>query len=883
MSLAPSTKFGPYEILSALGAGGMGEVYRARDTRLSRDVAIKILPKEMSADPARKQRFEREAKTISGLNHPNICTLYDVGSQDGVDYLVMECVEGETLANRIEKGPLPLELLLKYGAQIADALDKAHRAGIVHRDLKPSNVMLTSSGAKLLDFGLAKASVAPASLATLTMAAPATPVTQEGTIVGTFQYMSPEQVEGKDLDGRSDIFSLGAVLYEMWTGQRAFAGKSQLSVASSILEKEPAPITSLRPLTPSALERTIKKCLEKAPDDRWQSASDLASQLKWISEGGPGSGSAPAVAAKSPAQWITAGLTVLAAGALAVTGFVLWKSTSASEKAVVRLSLTMPPTDPLSNDNTPLALSPDGRRIILVVVHAGATQLAVRDLSSFEIKVIPGTDGAAMPFVSPDGEWVGFFADGKLKKISVNGGQSIVLASVQNFIGGTWLSDGTIVFTPDWAGSMFRVAASGGKPELLIQPEPGKEQDWQWWPEGLPSGDILYTTKTGEGSEQGSIAVASMKTRKSTILIESAANAHYSSSGHLVYLSHGTILAVPFDEKNEKITGTPLPVLQGAQTVSGREFAFLSLARDGTLAYIPGGTIGKHNLLVGLDRSGKETMLPAQPQAYEDLTLSPDGKLLAMTIVAEQQWSIWIYDLQERTLNRFTFDGDNRDPLWSADGKRVIYGSSRNGRKSLFWKPVNGPGGEEDLGAFPTQTFPGSVSKDGRYLAYDISGTKESAGVYLLPLQGERKPKLLLNDPAVNDEAISPDGKWIAYESAESGRTEIYVREFPSVAGKWQVSQDGGTHPMWSANGRELFFRTTASRPRLMSVTVSSGSEFAASAPHALFGFSCSQAGHDYAPMPDGQHFICIKPPESETTATQVNIVLNWAKELAGK
>jgi len=878
MALAPSTKFGPYEILMPLGAGGMGEVYRARDTRLSRDVAIKILPKEMSADPAHKQRFEREAKTISGLNHPNICTLYDVGSQDGVDYLVMECVEGETLAKRIEKGPLPLEQLLKYGAQIADALDKAHRAGIVHRDLKPSNVMLTSSGAKLLDFGLARASVAPASLA-VTISASATPVTQEGTIVGTFQYMSPEQVEGKDLDGRSDIFSLGAVLYEMWTGQRAFAGKSHLSVASSILEREPAPITSLRPLTPSTLERTIKKCLEKVPDDRWQSASDLASQLKWISEGGTGSGSAPAVAAKSPARLITAGLAVLAAGTLAVIGLLLWMAKSSNERAVVRLALMMPPTDPLSNDNTPLALSPDGRRIILVVAHAGGTQLAVRDLSSFEVKLIPETEGAAMPFVSPDGEWVGFFANGKLKKISVKGGPAIVLASVQNFIGGSWLKSGTIVYTPDWSGGMYQVAAAGGKPELVMQLEPGKEQEWQWWPEALPNGDILYTKKTGEGSEESSVSVLSMKTRKAAILIDNATDAHYSPSGHLVYLSHGTIMAVPFDEKQQKITGTPLPVLQGAQTLSGGQFAFLSLARDGTLAYIPGGTIGIHNRLVSVDRSGKETVLPAQPQAYEDLTVSPDGKLLAMTIVGEQQWSVWIYDLQQKTLSRFTFDGDNRDPYWSADGKRVIYSSTRNGRRSLFWKPVNGPGGEEELGRFAAQAYPGSVSKDGQYLVYDIV----SSGVYLLPLQGERKPKLLLNDPAAADEAISPDGKWIAYDSRESGRSEIYVRGFPTGAGKWQVSQDGGTHPMWSANGRELFFRTTANRSSLMSVSVSSGSEFVAGAQHALFVFSCNPAGHDYAPMPDGQSILCIKAPESETTAAQVNVVLNWAKELAGK
>jgi predicted Ser/Thr protein kinase len=505
MTLIPGSKLGPYEVVAPIGAGSMGEVYRAKDARLDRDVAIKILPQEMCGDPARRQRFEREAKTISGLNHPNICVLYDVG-HDGVDYLVMECIEGETLAKRIEKGPLPLEQLLKYGAQIADALDKAHRAGIVHRDLKPSNIMLTSSGAKLLDFGLAKAASAPASLATLTMSAPATPVTQEGTVVGTFQYMSPEQVEGKDLDGRSDIFSLGAVLYEMWTGQRAFAGKSQLSVASSILEKEPAPITSLRPLTPPALDRTIKKCLEKVPDDRWQSASDLASQLKWISEGGVGSGTAPALSTKSTAPWSIAGLAFVTAGALAVALWTLWRPRASGEKVVARLTIALPASQPLMTMSPPaMALSPDGQRIVLVVSQDGKTHLAVRELSSFDVKLIPETEGALMPFFSPDGQWLGFFADGKLKKILMSGGTAIALANVQNFVGGTWLPDGTIVYTPDWSGGMYRIPASGGKAELVTPREAGNEQDWQWWPEALPNGDILFTRKTGESAEEGSL------------------------------------------------------------------------------------------------------------------------------------------------------------------------------------------------------------------------------------------------------------------------------------------------------------------------------------------------------------------------------------------
>src|SRR5229473_4016337 len=425
MPLAPGTKIGPYEIATPLGAGGMGEVYRARDTRLERTVAVKILPAQFSSDPVRKQRFEREAKTISSLNHPHICVLYDVGHQDGMDYLVMECLEGETLAKRLEKGPLSLEQVLKFGAQIADALDKAHRSSVVHRDLKPGNIMLTPTGAKLLDFGLAKPAAPLTSVATLTAAVTqSSPMTEQGAIVGTFQYMSPEQIEGKELDGRSDIFSLGAVLYEMVTGKRAFQGKSQLSVASAILEKEPAPISSLKPLTPSTLERIIKKCLEKLPDDRWQSASDLASQLKWIAEAGlPTSSAAGAIGRGLKAGTIYPGLAIVAIVALALVGLAWWRSSVPREKSVVRFSILRPASEAiLTNTGPALALSPDGRRVVFVVAHGESSQLAVRDLSSFDAKLIPGTEGAQTPFFSPDGEWLAFMAVGKLRKIPVSGG-----------------------------------------------------------------------------------------------------------------------------------------------------------------------------------------------------------------------------------------------------------------------------------------------------------------------------------------------------------------------------------------------------------------------------------------------------------------------------
>jgi eukaryotic-like serine/threonine-protein kinase len=807
MALSLGTKFGPYEIIAPLGTGGMGEVYRAKDTRLGRDVAIKILPKELSADPARKLRFEREAKTISGLNHPNICTLHDVGSQDGVDYLVMECVEGETLAARLQKGAMPLEQVMRYGAQIADALDKAHRARIVHRDLKPGNVMLTASGAKLLDFGLAKAAATQIGGLTLTSAVPTNPVTQEGTIVGTFQYMSPEQVEGKELDGRSDIFSLGAVLYEMVTGQRAFEGKSQLSVASAILEKEPATISSLKPLTPSTLERTIKKCLEKLPDDRWQSASDLASQLKWNAEAGlPSSSMAGATGRGLKAGSIYAGLVLVAAIAIALAGLAWWRSSVPREKSVVRFSMMRPASEAiLTNTGPALALSSDGRRIVFVVAHGKSSQLAVRDLSSFDAKLIPGTEGAQTPFFSPDGEWLGFMAGGKLRKISVSGGPAIDLADLQNPIGGTWLVDGTIVFNPEFSGRLQRVPASGGKMEVLIPPDPTKGDAWQWRPESLPGGDILFTLKRGEGAEEGSIAVLSIKTGKWKTVIDKAEYAHYSPSGHLVYLQNGAILAVPFDLKRAEVTGTPVPVLQGVQ-YGFTDFAQFSIARNGTLAYIPGPPLGLQNTLVSVDRTGRETPLRAPPRGYEDLALSPNGKLLALTVIGEQQWNIWIFDIQQGTMSRLTFEGDNRDPIWSADGRRVIYSSSRNGRKGIFWKPVGGPGGEEELLDSSLQLFPSSVSMDGRFVMYDVAGWVESSGIYVLPLQGERKAKLLFKERSAGNEAISPDGKWLAYESTESGRNEVYVRSFDSGAGKCRFRRTEELTRGGQRTGANFFF-----------------------------------------------------------------------------
>src|ERR1700687_1925357 len=498
MALPAGTKLGPYEIMAPLGAGGMGKVYRARDTRLDRTVAIKILPAQFSSDPVRKQRLEREAKTISSLNHPHICVLHDVGSQDGVDYLVMECVEGETLAKRLEKAALPLEQVLKFGAQVADALDKAHRSGVVHRDLKPGNIMLTASGAKLLDFGLAKPVAAMASLATMTgTGAKQSPATEQGTIVGTFQYMSPEQVEGKELDGRSDIFSLGAVLYEMVTGKRAFEGNSQLSVASAILEKEPEPISAAKPMTPPAMDHAIKKCLAKLPDERWQSASDLASELRWITESagqaaGTAFGGAPGRTGKR-AAWLCAGVL---AGA-PIVGAVRWPSSKPPEE-------TMYFPAPMPFPARDIAVAPNGHTIAVIAYLESARRNAlwIYELGSRSARSLADTEGANFPFWSPDGRSIAFFADGKLKKMEVSGGPVQTVCDAPLGRGGTWNKDGVIVFTPDaeLGQGLHRVAASGGTPTLISKPDASRGEQSHRWPQFLPDGThYLYMAAAFSG------------------------------------------------------------------------------------------------------------------------------------------------------------------------------------------------------------------------------------------------------------------------------------------------------------------------------------------------------------------------------------------------
>src|ERR1700732_3423709 len=718
MPLAAGTKLGPYEIIVPLGAGGMGEVDRGRDRVLERTVAIKILPAQFSSDPVRKQRFEREPKTISSLNHPHICVLHDLGHQDGIDYLVMECVEGETLARRLEKGALPLEQVLKFGMQVADALDKAHRSGVVHRDLKPGNIMLTSTGAKLLDFGLAKAAGPLASVATLT-AGPTAPVTEVGTIVGTFQYMSPEQVEGKELDVRSDIFSLGAVLYEMVTGKRAFEGRSQLSVASAILEKEPVPLSTVRPLTPPALDHVIKKCLAKIPDERWQSASDLASELRWIAETGSPAGEAGRVTT-ARRRWDRAGWLVAAAFFLLLmaAGAYLWNTASKRPPAKYFNSTVTVPLP--AND---VALSPDGRFVALVAYSDQANKYVIwtHEVGSRGAAIVPGTGGASHPFWSPDGRFMGFFANGELKKVEASGGSVQVLCDAPHGRGGAWNRDGVILFSPDVFLGLYRVSSAGGSPVEVTKPDGSRLETSHRWPVFMPDGrHFLYLAANFAGHfEKNEIFLGALESTEKTPIVSASANFAYSDPGYLLYWRDNALVAQQFDVRSYALSGEARTISDEVQYLPQIDLALFDVAGKGTLVVQAGKGAAKSQLK-GFDRSGKQLSVVGPPGSFANPALSPDGRRVAFDQPdpGGRNEDVWIRELSTDSLMRFTFGpGLNQVPIWRADGNRVLFASNQGLEFALVQKNADGSGPQQhlaNLGGLQQGFW--DCSRDGKYL-----------------------------------------------------------------------------------------------------------------------------------------------------------------------
>jgi serine/threonine-protein kinase len=753
----------------------------------------------------------------------------------------------------------------------------------VHRDLKPGNVMLTKSGVKLLDFGLAKAMAPadqqPGALTSLPTAMPPTNLTEKGTILGTFQYMAPEQLEGREADARTDIFALGAVLYEMATGKKAFSGASQASLITAIMSSEPALISGVQSASPAVLDYAVKTCLAKSPDDRWQSAADVKHALEWAA-GNAGSAAAAVVAAPRFGKWLFLALAAVVV-ALAAGAFLAGQRArpEAAAAPVVRFSLSPSPGDSFASGGSALAFSPNGRTIAAVVRHEGTTQIAIRDVGSFDGKLLPGTEGAGFPFFSPDGGWLGFYADGKLKKIPSAGGPVIILCSAPEGAGATWLSDDTVIFSGDWREGLQRVSAAGGAPKFLTQPDPARGENYHWLPEALPGGGaVLFTDQKGASGSPGeaNVAVLSLKTGKWQTIIEKATNPHYLPGDYVAYERDGVLLAAPFDANRLSVAGPSVPILQGVLLDPDSGATQVAVSRSGSVVYLAGTGAPPDSTLVVVDRAGNERPLTSLRRPYEDLALSPDGRLLALTIIGEPL-NVWLYDLGRDTLGRFTFEGDNRDPIWASDSKRVIYVAGRENRFHLRWKPIDGSGPDEELVSTDKAPMAYSCSPDGRWLSFSASNT-----VYLLPLTGEeRKPKAIESGTYTFGGAISPDGKWIAYQSSESGQSEVYVRPLAGE-GKWQISVGGGIRPRWSRDGSELFFRSGSQggRSSLMSAPVQQGATFASGTPRPLFPFRYLQGGHDYAVMPDGQHFICIKRPELEAGSIHANVIVNWAAEL---
>jgi Tol biopolymer transport system component/tRNA A-37 threonylcarbamoyl transferase component Bud32 len=894
MAILPGRRLGPYEILSAIGAGGMGEVYKARDTRLDRIVAIKVLPTHLAGRAELRERFDREAKTIASLNHPHICTLYDTGHQDQIDYLVMEYLEGETLAQRLLKGPLPLGQVLQYAIEISDALDKAHRKGVTHRDLKPGNIMLTKSGTKLLDFGLAKLKqeATPANMSLSDLPTAIDPLTAEGSIVGTLQYMAPEQLEGKEVDARTDIFAFGAVVYEMATGKRAFEGKSQASLMVAILERDPLPMSSLQPMTPPTLDRVVKKCLAKEPEKRWQAASDVCDELKWIAEGGSQVGLAPTAAVKGIRELgrrpLILGLGSLLLG-LVIASLATWNlkpSSAPPPEHVSRFVINLPAGQQLVGlENGPaVALSPDGTRLAYAARQGGTQQLYVRAMDSLEATLIPGTEGAVNPFFSPDGQWVGFFAGGALKKVSVGGGAALTLSVASNPGGATWGRQGTIIFAATQVGALQELPEAGGTPQPLSRFEKGDTT--HRWPEFLPGGKaLLFAAGTNAiNFTIGQVAVQSVVTGERRNIIQAAMNPRYAPSGHLVYAQGGNLMAVPFDSQRLTITSTAVPVVEGVLQSSMSGAAEYSFSATGSLVYVLGGVQGTQSRLVWVSRNGAEQPLAAPPHAYLTPRLSPDGRRVAATFT-DQESHVWLYDLARQTLTRMTFEGSvNNGPVWTPDGKRIAFGSNQEGAINLFWLLADGSGGLERLTTSQYLHAPISWSPDGQLLAYFEVNPTTQRDIWVLRMS-DRKTQPFLRTQF--DEAVpqfSPDGRWLAYISNATGRHEVYVQPYPGPGGKWQISTEGGTEPAWNRNGRELFYR---SGNKMMAVDIATQPGFAAGTPRMLFEGRYELApfpSTNYDVSPDGQRFLMLKPTDQAQAApTQINVVLNWFEELKQK
>ena len=880
MALTPGHRLGPYEILGPLGAGGMGEVYRAKDTRLGRDVAVKILPAHLSDNPEVRERFEREARAISSLNHPHICTLFDIGREGDADYFVMELLDGETLAVRLERGPIKLDEALKIGAQIAEALAAAHKQGIVHRDLKPGNVALTKTGAKVLDFGVAKLR----DEAVVDMATRTTPLTSHGAMVGTVQYMSPEQLEGQPVDHRADLFAFGALLYEMLTGKRAFEGQSQASVIAAILREDPRPVSQLMPTTPAALDRVVTSCLSKNPEERWQSAGDLARELRWIGGGTSTSSGAtsPAAAAvkarRSMPGWALAAGAIVGAAAMTALGWSLHRPVPIP---LMRASLVLPAGITLDSDNASIALSPDGSKLAYAAHEdTGPGRLWIRPLTSLVAQPLAGTEGASYPTWSPDGSFLAFFADGKLKKVSATGGAVQSICPAPNGRGVAWGKGELIVFTPDTFGPLFQVPASGGTAIALTKVS--DEVTTHRNPHFLPDGKhVLYFSGKPTSDPEGGVYCVDLATKQTELVLHVDSEGIYVEPGYLAFVRDGNLLAQPFDASSRRLSGEAVPIAEKVQFNNFRRTGTYTISRNGLLVYLSD-TILRETQLTLYDLDGKVLGTVGEPAMYWlQLKLSPDDRRAITSIRRTGEGSdVWIFDLARGIGSRFTFnDLGDLGAIWSPDGRQVAYADAAG---NVWIKTADGTSTPRKLTSESIGTaIPQAFTPDGSGVAVFTNSGKRGSDIVLVSAKGEGQPQPLLASPA-NESAFSfsPDGRWMGYASDESGRSEFYVTSYPGPGGKWQISTSGAIVGTWLGDGKEVCYRDLDGKVFAVPVTTSGGGLEVGPRRPLFSGQTLPIDSGDFTH--DGKRLLGAARRAS-TTGPVLTVVTQWASELSGR
>jgi len=873
---------GHYSVIEKIGAGGMGEVYRAHDQYLSRDVAIKVVPEIFSRDRDRLMRFEREARLLASLNHPNIATIYGLEESNGTRFLVLELVPGQTLGDRLATGPFALGEALEIARQIAEALEAAHQQGIIHRDLKPANIKVIPEGdVKILDFGLAHVLTAESTLdpahSPTTLA-----LTREGIILGTAAYMSPEQARGQPTSKRTDIWSFGCVLYEMLTGCQAFSGDTASDIIAAVLKTEPA--WSLLPSeTPWGIRLLLQRCLRKDLNSRLRDIGDARLEIEETLTGNIQSANpAPVKTRASSRRWLP-WLALLLMAVVAAIG--IWGPWRRPESlAVSRFVIPAPGKERMEVYETPnVAFSPDGSRIAYVTAQGSNLRLYVREIKDWQAKLLSGTEGANSPFFSPDSQWIGFFAGGAMKKVGVNGGLPIEICEAAVGRGASWSPDGTIIFARNMSSGLFRVSASGGTPEAVTTLNAAAGERTHRWPQVLPGGDaVLFTVGSVASPEyflDARIAVQSLNGGQRKIVLEGGTNARYIDPGYLIYVSSGGLFAVPFDLNKLRTTGQSMRILENVATDITTGASQFSVSRDGSLAYVAGITGAVERKLFWIDRHGLARDLPAPPRNYVAARLSPDAHHLVTVIGGSGDSDVWLYDLQRNTLTRLTTEqGTKIGPLWTPDGKRVVYGAATRGHgMNVMWKPVDGSGPARALlsGSESPMLIPSSWSADGKLLLLDrLDPGGRGFDEWVLPIEGERQTRPLLQSKFSEQwGVISPNGLWLAYVSDETGSSEVYVQSFPGLGNRIQISELGGFEPAWSRSGRELFYRTGEN---MMVVPVETEKNFKAGTPRALFEDHYDFSDYDVAP--DGAHLLMIKGRD-ESSPTQLNVVLNWHEE----